>query len=113
MRRHVLWMVSASIVVLVTLSTVPALAQTGSCQLAPVFVLPWKLSMSTCREGSMTTDKTREEILEEAVRFYANEKLYEVSCPLVGGAWGSAPRDILNDCGQAARIALARAEEAK
>jgi hypothetical protein len=58
-------------------------------------------------------DKTREEILEDAVKFYADERLYEVSGPLLGGAWGSAPREILNDRGQAARIALARAEEAK
>jgi hypothetical protein len=48
----------------------------------------------------------RIEELEAVLEWYANPASYDVSGPLEGGAWGSAPRYILTDGGQKAREAL-------
>lgn len=61
MRRHVTWVVSVSIVMLVTLSAVPVGAQTGSCQLAPVFVLMRDL-LGKERVGDCTSPAARNEL---------------------------------------------------
>ena len=44
--------------------------------------------------------------LRKALAFYADDATYAVSGPLEGGAWGSAPRPILDDRGETARKAL-------
>jgi hypothetical protein len=44
--------------------------------------------------------------LEEALKFYADPKQYEVDGPLVGGAWGSPHYPIDDDRGEIARVAL-------
>jgi hypothetical protein len=61
MRRYGTWVVSASIVVLVALSALPARAQTGSCQLAPIFVLLRDL-LGRERVGECTGSMVRNEL---------------------------------------------------
>jgi hypothetical protein len=61
MRRHGTWVVSASIIMLVALSALPAVAQTGSCQLAPVFVLMRDL-LGRDRVGECTGPTGRNEV---------------------------------------------------
>jgi hypothetical protein len=61
MRRYGAWVVSASILVLVALSAVPAGAQTGSCQLAPIFVMMRDL-IGRDRVGECTSPMGRSDV---------------------------------------------------
>jgi hypothetical protein len=57
-------------------------------------------------------EKVKEnEVVREALEFYADKKNYEVDGPLVGGAWGSPHYPIDDDRGKKAREALEEMEK--
>lgn len=74
------------------------------CKMGPP-MFPQMDEYTTC-ETIAVVPKDEIEPLRTALEWYGDPKNYDVSGPLEGGAWGSAPRHILSDGGKRAREVL-------
>jgi hypothetical protein len=87
------------------------LAKLSNCERQIGYVQESAAEWSAAARGHCDTIEERDKTiasLEEALEWYADPESYNVSGPLEGGAWGSAPRYILTDGGQKARDVLKR-----